>query len=117
MLRFGEVKVQTQGAQHNFEVAVHLHDLNPDWVSIELYANGMDGDKPVRQEMTLLRPLDGEPNGGIYVASVPATRPASRLHGPHHPALRGRGRAPGSEILFSGSGEPMPISGETEDIP
>ncbi len=31
----------------------------------------------VRQEMTRLRPLDGEPNGGIYVASVPATRPAS----------------------------------------
>ena len=31
----------------------------------------------VRQEMTLLRPLDGEPNVRIYVASVRATRPAT----------------------------------------
>jgi starch phosphorylase len=77
MLRFGEVKAETHEAQHIFEVEVHLRGLDPGLVLVELYANGMDGDKPVRQEMTLLRPLDGEPNGGIYVASVPATRPAS----------------------------------------
>ena len=77
MLRFGEVKTQTHAAQHIFEVEVHFRGLDPDFVRVELYANGVNGGDPVRQEMTLLRPLDGEPNVGIYVASVPTTRPAS----------------------------------------
>ena len=76
-LRFGEVKVQTHGAQHLFEAEVHLHDVDPDFVCVELYANGMDSHQPVRQEMTRLRPVGGEPRGGIYVASVPATRPVT----------------------------------------
>ncbi len=40
-LRFGEVKVETRGEQHVFEVQVFLNDLDPDAVRVELYADGV----------------------------------------------------------------------------
>jgi len=40
-LRFGEVKVETDGEQHVFEVQMYLDDLDPEAVLVELYANGI----------------------------------------------------------------------------
>ncbi len=75
-LRFGEVKVETDGGQHVFEVQVYLEDLNPQAVRIELYANGIDGAAPVRAEMKRVRQLVGATNGYAYRAEMPAARPA-----------------------------------------
>jgi len=74
-LRFGEVKVQTQGQQHVFDVQVYLNDLDPKAVQIELYADGINGGGPARQEMKNVRPLAGAPGGYLYSASAPADRP------------------------------------------
>jgi starch phosphorylase len=74
-LRFGEVKVETKGQQHIFEVQVLLHDLDPKSVQIELYADGVNEGGPVRQEMKNLRPLAGASGGYVYSASVSAARP------------------------------------------
>jgi starch phosphorylase len=74
-LRFSEVKVETRHEQHVFEAQVCLHDLDPKAVRVELYADGAMGSAPVRQEMTLVRPLDGAPGGYVYSATVPAARP------------------------------------------
>ncbi len=76
-LRFGEVKVQTNAAQHIFEAEVYLNDLDPNVVRVELYADGINGSSPIRQEMIRVQPPAGEPRGGIYRASVSATRPAT----------------------------------------
>jgi starch phosphorylase len=76
-LRFGDVKVQTNAAQHIFEAEVYLDDLDPNVVRVELYANGINGSSPIRQEMTRVEPPAGEARGGIYCASVPATRLAT----------------------------------------
>jgi starch phosphorylase len=76
-LRFDEVKIQTEGEQHIFEVQVYLDDLDPDTVQVELYANGLNGAAPERVEMKRVRQLVGAINGYAYHASVPATRPAS----------------------------------------
>ena len=54
-LRFGEVKVETNADQHVFEVQVFLNDLDPKAVRVELYADGINGDAPVRQEMKRVR--------------------------------------------------------------
>jgi starch phosphorylase len=74
-LHFGAVKVETRGDQHVFEVQVCLADLDPKAVLVELYANGINGGAPVRQEMKCVRPLAGAPGGYIYSAGVSAARP------------------------------------------
>ena len=75
-LRFGQMKVETAGQQHNFEVHVFLNELDPDAVRVELFAQGREHGV-VRQEMTRERQLVGSVNGYIYRASVPATRAAT----------------------------------------
>jgi len=89
-LRFGEVKIQTIGGQHIFEAQVHLAELDPADVRVELFADVTGKDKPIRQEMTLVRPLTGTTGDYLYNAEVAATRPASdytpRLI-PQHPNM------------------------------
>jgi starch phosphorylase len=76
-LRFGEVKVETNGEQHVFEVQMYLDDLDPESVQVELYANGVNGAPAVRVQMKRVRQLVGAINGYAYRAEVSAARPAS----------------------------------------
>jgi starch phosphorylase len=76
-VRFGEVKAETHVDQHVFEVQVHLNDLDPEAVRVELYADGVIGGAPVRQEMKRVRQLSGAPGGYLYSAAVSAARPPS----------------------------------------
>jgi starch phosphorylase len=73
-LRFGEVKVETKDQQHIFDVQVYLNDLDPKAVQVELYADGVNGGSPMRQEMKSVRGLAGVPGGCVYSAAVPAAR-------------------------------------------
>ena len=74
-LRFGEVTVEVDGAQHVFEVQVYLNDLDPQAVRVELYADGVNGGAPVRQEMKRVRQPVGASGGYVYSGAVSATRP------------------------------------------
>jgi starch phosphorylase len=76
-LHFGEVKIESNGKQHVFEVQVYLNDLDPKAVRVELYADGVNADGPVLQEMKLARQPSGSSGGYVYSASVPAGRPAA----------------------------------------
>jgi starch phosphorylase len=76
-LRFGEVRVETEGDQHIFEVQVYLDDLDPDAVRVELYANGVNGTAAERVDMKRVRQLVGAINGYAYRASVSEARPAT----------------------------------------
>jgi starch phosphorylase len=69
-LHFGETKVATQDGQHVFEVQVWLNGLDPKAVRVELYAAGVNGNGPVRQEMQQVR-------ADVYRAAVHAARPAT----------------------------------------
>jgi starch phosphorylase len=88
-LRFGEVKIEIDGRKYLFEVQVYLSGLDPNAVRVELYADGVGDDEPVRQEMTR-GPQLAKANGYIYSARVPSTRPATdytpRLI-PHRPGV------------------------------
>jgi glycogen phosphorylase len=55
MLHFGEVKVEIVGEHYVFEVQVYLDELDPNAVRVELYADGINGDGPVRQEIKRVR--------------------------------------------------------------
>jgi glycogen phosphorylase len=74
-LHFGEMKVETKDEQHVFDVQVYLNDLDPTAVRVELYADGIHGGAPVRQEMQRGRQLVGASGGYGYSAAVPAARP------------------------------------------
>ncbi len=73
--RFGDVKVETRGEQHAFEVEVYLDDLDPRAVRLELYADGVDGGAAVQKEMKRVRQLAGAAGCYVYTASVSAARP------------------------------------------
>ena len=75
-LRFGELKVETSGQQHLFEVQVYLDDLDPNAVRVEMYADGIGGRGPERYEMTRDRRLIGSDGGYAYSVRVPAARAA-----------------------------------------
>ena len=74
-MRFGEMKGETDGGNHVFEVQVYLGGLDPNNVRVELYADGLNGGEPVRQEMIRGQQL-ADANGYVYTAEVPAARPA-----------------------------------------
>lgn len=74
-LRFGQTKVASSGGQHVFEVEIQFGELDPNDVRVELYADGVNGGTPVRQEMKRTRTLVGAANGDIYGAAVSAARP------------------------------------------
>ncbi|HUI45961.1 MAG TPA: alpha-glucan family phosphorylase [Nitrospirota bacterium] len=76
-LHFGDVKIETNGKQHVFEVQVYLNDLDPGAVRVELYADGVHGSEPVRQEMKRIGQLTGASGGHVYTAAVSAARPAT----------------------------------------
>ncbi len=73
-LHFGEVKTGTNKQQHVFDVQVYLDDLDPAFVRVELYADGMNGNAPERVEMTRVRQRKNAKNTCIYRAKVPAVR-------------------------------------------
>jgi starch phosphorylase len=76
-IRFGETKVETDGEQQVFEVQAYLNELDPNAARVELYADGVNGGGPVRQEMERVRQLAAVSGGYAYRARVPATRPAT----------------------------------------
>jgi starch phosphorylase len=76
-LRFGQLNVETREGQHVFEVQVYLDEVGADAVRVELYADPVDGDQPVRVAMQRGHELLGSQGGYAYSASVPAARLAS----------------------------------------
>jgi glycogen phosphorylase len=75
-VRFGDLRVETNADHHVFEVEIFLDDLDPNAVRAELYADGINGGDPVREEMKCARPLPDSSHGCVYHATVPITRPA-----------------------------------------
>ena len=75
-LHFGDLRGETNADRHVFEVELFLNDLDPSAVRVELYADGINGGGPVREEMKCAQPLPDASNGCVYRATVPASRPA-----------------------------------------
>ncbi len=75
-LRFGDLRVESTADHHVFDVELYLNDLDPNSVRVELYADGINGGDPPREEM---QGAGSSPDGShrcVYHAVVPTTRPA-----------------------------------------
>ena len=79
-LRFGEGKVETKDEQHVFEVQLYLNDLDPRAVHVELYADGVNGGHPVRQERC--RPATCCGNSDWPLAATPFQPAFRKLQSP-----------------------------------
>jgi glycogen phosphorylase len=77
MLRFGSATVERKEGQFVFQVQVFLHDLDPEAVRVELYAEGQNADGPVTQPLNRGEHLVGSVNGFTYSTLLPASRPAA----------------------------------------
>jgi len=75
-LSFGDVRIETTGDSHVFEVEIVLRDFDANAMRVELYANGIEGGDPERVEMTCARWLSDAPRRCVYRATVPAKRSA-----------------------------------------
>jgi glycogen phosphorylase len=76
-IAFGPVSVATRDGQHFVDVVVRLGDLEPETVLVELYAAGLAGGAPVRQEMNRAPDAGQTSRGFVYSARVPSTRAAA----------------------------------------
>jgi len=74
-LRFGDVKIETKGNRHSFEVSLYLGALDPKAVKVQLYCNGLNGGPFLLQDMEQ-DPKPKEANTYLYRASISADRPA-----------------------------------------
>jgi starch phosphorylase len=72
---FGEVKVTTNDSQYTFSAQVFFTDINPEFIQVELFANGINGDDPFAMKMKQGAKLKDSANGYQYKISVTATRP------------------------------------------
>ncbi len=76
-LRFGPAAVEQQGGQYLFHVQVFLGDMDPDAVSVELYAEPQKDSDPIALAMSPGEPMAGAQNVFPYSASVPTSRPVA----------------------------------------
>jgi starch phosphorylase len=73
-LRFGPLQAEANGEQYVFELQVNLNNLDPNAARVELYAEGVNGGDPVRQEMKRISQVAGMAGAHIYRTQIPASR-------------------------------------------
>jgi starch phosphorylase len=76
-VRFDGVSIQTAGDRHVFEAQVFLGGLDPGSVRVEVYADPLNGDNALRQEMAVDRQRAIQKGVYRYTAQVPSDRPAA----------------------------------------
>jgi starch phosphorylase len=89
-LRFGELRVETNADHHAFEVEIFLNDFDPKAARVELYADGVNGGDPAREEMKPVQPLADASGRCVYHAKASTTRPARDYTArvmPQHPGV------------------------------
>lgn len=74
---YGKPMLETINDQYQFTVPVFLNGMNSNEVTVELYANAMNGMTAVKQKMELQKNDSGGSNAIYYSAAVPADRPSN----------------------------------------
>ena len=76
-IHWGNLGIEAAGNEHVFRAQVYLGEIEPDAVSVELYAEPRPGEAPRRRPMRRDHALSGAAGGYLYVAAVPADRSAA----------------------------------------
>ncbi len=89
-VHFGELDVRREDNLWRFKVKVYLGKIAPSSVSVELYANPLNGQDAMRIPMVRGEKVEEASNGYIYRGEAEATRPAAYFTPriiPAHPSL------------------------------
>jgi starch phosphorylase len=70
---YGTPALEIKDGQYHFSVPVFFNGMNPGDVSVELYANGINGSSAVKQKMDIVSTNN---ESVIFLGSVPADRPS-----------------------------------------
>ena len=76
-VRMGKIDFETHDGQHFFQVQIFPGGLSPDVLSVEIYADPLDGGESVVENMIASQAGGDSPGLLIYSGNVSATRPAS----------------------------------------
>jgi starch phosphorylase len=76
-VHFGELHVKQENGDHVFAVQLHAGELDPKAVTVQLYAEPDDYQRPEVHTMEPHEVLTGDAKGHLYVVRLPARRPAS----------------------------------------
>jgi glycogen phosphorylase len=75
-LHFGKLKIDSGPGFHNFQLPVYLNDLNPDFVSVQVYADPESDERPEIHPMVKGKQLEGTNNGFLFQIHIYTQRPA-----------------------------------------
>jgi starch phosphorylase len=78
-IRFGEVSKRAGRGQLTVTATVHLGDIAPESVRVEIYADGEDAGQPLVREMAAMEPVPGRANSAVYRATVETNRAAEHF--------------------------------------
>ena len=87
-LHFGSASSSRESNSWVFQVQVYLGKMKPEMIRVELYAEPLEGDMPVRVIMERKGPIAEENNGFLYECKVTGDRPSGDYTPriiPHHP--------------------------------
>ncbi|MGE3888949.1 MAG: DUF3417 domain-containing protein, partial [Vicinamibacterales bacterium] len=90
-IRFGVPVVDARPGRLTVSVAVHLGQIEPDSVRVELYADPRGSEEPFTMPMAPADAIPGEPNAAVYRLTVETDRPSADFTPrvvPHHPDAR-----------------------------
>jgi len=76
-IHFGNIDARKTDDGWLFQIQAYLGDILPDQVSVELYAEGIQDEKPQVVISQCKEKITGAIHGYTYVASIETTRPAS----------------------------------------
>ncbi len=88
-VHFGNLDIQARDGQLDFEVPVFLEGLDPQSVSVQLYAESTDGEKPEIYQMAGEDKTSSPAKGCLYTVSVSTNRKAGEYTPRVIPALEG----------------------------
>ena len=86
-IHFGNIETQKTDHGWLFQIQVYLGEILPDQIRVELYAEGIDNEKPQVIECTCKEKMTGAIHGYCYQAEIKSTRPSNDFVPriiPHH---------------------------------
>jgi starch phosphorylase len=96
-LSFGKLRIKGGDTHYVMEVEVNLGAIDPEAVRVEMCAEAVEIETPVRVPMERAEKLEGASNRYLYRAVIPATQPVGTYVPrivPHHPQMVGCIEAP-----------------------